>query len=104
MKCPDNGIKYDRSSYFVPQNNVREGETSKLMVSGLTRLYACDQLMMIIYFYFFDQMLAFSGLRETDPRLKECMTNFENVLLHHDSENKSTDYGGPSLDKKSFKE
>ncbi|XP_055998578.1 glutaminase kidney isoform, mitochondrial-like isoform X3 [Ostrea edulis] len=50
-------------------------------------------------------MLAFSGLRETDPRLKECMTNFENVLSHHDNENKMMDYyGGPSLDKKTFKE
>ncbi|XP_061174217.1 glutaminase kidney isoform, mitochondrial-like isoform X1 [Saccostrea echinata] len=53
----------------------------------------------------FKSVLAFSGLKDTDPRLKECMNNFENVLSRYDHENKSTDqYGGFTLDKKAFKE
>ncbi|XP_022300661.1 glutaminase kidney isoform, mitochondrial-like isoform X1 [Crassostrea virginica] len=57
----------------------------------------------------FKSILAFSGLKDTDPRLKECMTNFENVLQsnqpdHQDSAKSMDYYGGLYLDKKTFKE
>lgn len=55
----------------------------------------------------FKSMLAFSGLRDTDPRLKECMANFENVLQLNqpDHDSKTTDYyGGLTVDKKTFKD
>ena len=50
------------------------------------------------------QILNSTGLRDTDPRLKECMRNFREVENSVDYETIQDSLGSTLIDKKTFKE